>query len=1157
MNRNRLVAVRATVKGKHARLSSGCVIAPHLVLTAGHALQPQTAALAPGGAHVQVQLFGDRRLVPARVAWDGRPAGLDAAVLRIAPEHWPADAGGSPVRFGRFVTLEAGRPAHTLGFARVQGVRRPEGMETAQVSGTVSPGDGMLGERWELSVDRAPAALEASPWSGLSGAALWSGPLLCGVVTVDLAHWKHGKLEAVPLHVMLRDPELRALLHRELGSAPVAEAVELEALCEPAVPLRAPRLPSELLRPQAEVVAFTGRTDELREFAQWCEEGGGLATRLITGRGGQGKSRFARELSARLAADGWVTAQLRESDADRSELLRSLKALTTVDHRMLLVMDYAETSPELVGTVVETLEARGGHHPVRMVLIARSAGEWWEQLPGATPRSSGVLGGADTVELSDVAGSYGARVDMYRGAVTALARRLPGLRQLPEYARADWPSVARSVLAQPAADLASGSALQLQMRALLDLLTAADRQTRAAGARPRPARQQRDVQAELLDHERRYWKRTAGAWAALDGLGTGVLADAVAAATLTRADDMEHARALLGSLLGLGAEVVDALIEWLCTLYPPAEGACWGALEPDLLGEYHVALRIRDNAALLTGLLPRLTGRAAERALTVLARAAAQPACPCPDLPERVAKLVVAHPESLAVPAVVVAGRSENPGFLLDALQRLARRRDLPLDLLETLHAAVPDRSRLLGEQALGLAQRLARAHRRRLRLSGGDLALAPARAKAGLARAEHNLAVRLCSVRRWSDAVESSSRAIQLYRGLSRGDAAGYLPLMAESLGVRWGALSELGRHQEAMADCAEAVRVNRRLVADAKAARTPAESMAHRARLGQALNNLSVVLASRQLAAEALIVSQEAVRILDDLAEERPTRHHLALLAAALHNTANRIVLGFDVVSAEAADQEGLRAVTRAVLIRRRLAQVQPDAYLPGLVESLHNQALELVAHTSYQGACEVIDECLRVALQLAENQPVIHRPTLARVLRSRAVVFAAAGRRKEAVRSAVTAVLLYRRLARGPGEFDDVIQALLREIADLTLFAGASALQWLELTREADALVAEGRARTHRAWLRRTRRARARARLRQWAGIRLRVSLRPFEAELRVPPLVPVPEVDPRREDQEAFRAVLSGEELSDILTGAKAPALRDLEAMYESLGFTPLP
>ncbi|MFD7133414.1 tetratricopeptide repeat protein, partial [Streptomyces sp. NPDC059894] len=679
---------------------------------------------------------------------------------------------------------------------------------------------------------------------------------------------------------------------------------------------------------------------------------------------------------------------------------------------------------------------------------------------------------------------------------------------------------------------------------------------RAASRVPRPGREP-DVRAQLLGHERRYWKRTAGAWAELGGLGHDVLADAVATATLSRTADPQRAAELLGLLPGLaGEERIRAAAEWLHRLYPPTEASYWGALEPDLLGEYHVALRCRGNRALLGSLLPRLSGREAERALTVLARAEAQPGCPCPDLAEQVADLIVGHPDALAVPAVVVAGRSENPGFLLHALHRLVERPDLPLGLLEVLHAAVPDRSRLLGEQALDIAGRLVHAHRRRARLAGG--ALARPRVRADLARAEHNLAVRLSSVRRWTDAVERGGRAVRLYRGLARSDPGAYLPLLAESIGVRWGALFELGRYREALADCTEAVQVGRRLVADGAGTRTAAAAMPHRARLAQALSNLSVVLASRNLRVEALSAGEEAVEILEELVRDRPTRQHLALLAGALHNLANRRSPG----------QDALETVTHAVLIRRRLAQVHPDAYLPALVESLHNQALELTALNRYSAAVRVIDECLRVTLHLVEDQPTIHRPTLARVLGTRAGALSGAGSHAQAVRTAVRALLLLQDLARErPADYEQAIEAMTRYTANVAwdAYAGwdeaAGAAWWLRLHQDANRRAAVRRERERRERWRATRWRRVPEWLGRWAGIRLTVSRRHdpakpaariprFDVDLTLPPVPGTPDGDDRIRDQREFRRLLDRGGLIRVET-PKPDTMRGLSQLAEAL------
>ena len=55
--------------------------------------------------------------------------------------------------------------------------------------------------------------------------------------------------------------------------------------------------------------AIPVRAGELARLASWCE-GTGMRVRLLTGAGGQGKTRLARELTARLAATGEWAAEI-------------------------------------------------------------------------------------------------------------------------------------------------------------------------------------------------------------------------------------------------------------------------------------------------------------------------------------------------------------------------------------------------------------------------------------------------------------------------------------------------------------------------------------------------------------------------------------------------------------------------------------------------------------------------------------------------------------------------------------------------------------------------------------------------------------------------------------------------------------------------------
>jgi hypothetical protein len=758
MQGRRLVAVFAVDSTKKVKTSTGYVIANRLVLTAAHATELADKA--------EIQLIDQASPVPCTVLWNGRADDLDAALLEVDPADWPADAPAEPVRFGRLVTLQPNNPAETLGFSAAQ--RGADGeLETAHVYGHINPGDLLLSGRWVLSVSGTwPENLGSSPWRGISGAALYSSDLLCGVVVVDAPHWRHGKLHAVQMHRLLRNEKFAALLRGRLGYAPIAEAAELQSLAESATLARRPRSLPELLRPQAETVRFVGRDEQLAEFRAWCQ-GDGVTARLLVGPGGQGKTRLARELGRLLAAEGWVVAQLKD-DAR----VEDYRVLGQVSERLLLIMDYADTRPGSVAEVMRVLEEDTHKTPVRILLIARSAGEWWEQLPASASAYISLLSGAAVIRLAD---TLPARRDAYTTAASDLAA---GLYRLADYASVNWAAIARGLPAPDLSDPRLASPLTLQLRVLTDLLAA------QPGVEVRDSGQ--PVEALFLQHELRYWTRTAARRPLLAELGPDELGDAVAAATLTRAATRERAIELLGSVPGLGGveqRTKAALAGWLSDLYPAGSGSYWGALEPDRLGEYLVSARIRREPAFLAAFLTVLSTEEAVRALTVLARAAAQPVCPCPDLLAQVSALIAVRPERLAVASALVATQSENPDFLVEALSKLATRSDLSPELLERLSMAFPAQTASLAEPAVNVAGSLIHADRKAVRRSVLSGSRTRSAAEADLARACHNYAHRLMGLGRWDEAIRPAREAIRLYRRLGRRDPGQFRPLLAGSL--------------------------------------------------------------------------------------------------------------------------------------------------------------------------------------------------------------------------------------------------------------------------------------------------------------------------------------------------------------------------------------
>ncbi|MBJ6641834.1 trypsin-like peptidase domain-containing protein [Streptomyces sp. DHE7-1] len=168
MHRQRVVAV----EGARTR-GSGYVIGSRLVLTSAHVV--------PDAAETEVLRPGDGARYRASVAWRGTPGGRDdAALLSVTDPAWVPPDGAAPA-WGRLVTDRPGTPCEFAGMPEIiQRSDRPR--EVWQATGTLNPLTGRVDNRHVVNLREVPAPTPdgTSPWSGLSGAAVFSGDLLTG-----------------------------------------------------------------------------------------------------------------------------------------------------------------------------------------------------------------------------------------------------------------------------------------------------------------------------------------------------------------------------------------------------------------------------------------------------------------------------------------------------------------------------------------------------------------------------------------------------------------------------------------------------------------------------------------------------------------------------------------------------------------------------------------------------------------------------------------------------------------------------------------------------------------------------------------------------------------------------------------------------------------
>ncbi len=426
------------------------------------------------------------------------------------------------------------------------------------------------------------------------------------------------------------------------------------------LPRRSP--PSFLLRSGYKVVRFRGRERELADYVAWCKEDNDVGVRLCFAAGGQGKTRFAQELVRQFTECGWLAGRLRtHCDSE------SLAELFRLPAHVLVVVDYAETQPRCLERILKLLEEpRPDGTRLRLLLLARSPGQWWDALrAGASDPFAALLYDA-AHELPPLFERADNRESEFMTAVADFA-------EAGKY---------RSEGLVPPADIDDDRyalALTLHMSALAALL---DHQS---GWRDGEKPTHWDPATRVLDHERHYWADTAKA-EELPYARRRVLDAVMTTVTCCGAASRDEAVALLSELPDLAGEhprVLGQYADWAHQLHP---GNNWlNPLEPDLLGEYFVAQVLRDQENLVDALARApLSNEQQFQLMTILTRAAERHN----DIPAVINRVLRTGVNELWAKAAVLAAYLPDPRVLV-------------LPLLDTL--ATVDRAEILGAAALGM----------------------------------------------------------------------------------------------------------------------------------------------------------------------------------------------------------------------------------------------------------------------------------------------------------------------------------------------------------------------------------------------------------------------------------------------------------------------
>lgn len=335
--------------------------------------------------------------------------------------------------------------------------------------------------------------------------------------------------------------------------------------------------PAALLRAEFGIVPFYGRIEELETLSTWLNDSAPVGVMLVTGRGGSGKTRLAIKTCRFAKEQDYHAGFFSFSTTSSSPVL----LFHSRKEPKLVVIDYAETQRAELPGLIEAMIVAGqnGHPPLRLLLLARGAGDWWTELRTTPSVVSELLQSEARKRLrlgsvtKDEVGTY----TTYQQALKAFADELNYSHDITD----DKPTIesGREILVTHA-------------QALLKVL--------GDGETPNDEFQ---VFEFLLNRERRFWNRQLAA-RHVDTTFLPVFEKMVAAVTLQQGlSDTAHLDRLVGRVQDTHRlETVTTMKLRSVMLDTYGNGTGIDPLQPDPLGEHllthHLTREIEDLASL-------------------------------------------------------------------------------------------------------------------------------------------------------------------------------------------------------------------------------------------------------------------------------------------------------------------------------------------------------------------------------------------------------------------------------------------------------------------------------------------------------------------------------------------------------------------------------
>ena len=644
---------------------------------------------------------------------------------------------------------------------------------------------------------------------------------------------------------------------------------------------------SMLLRPESRIVHFHHLREPLRdEIIGWALNPDQLIKlRLQAGEGGAGKTRLLIEVCDQLEhSHGWRAGFVERSQSNPSGLLALLKD----GKPCLIVLDYAETRTTEIVEITRTALYSSNPPNVRIVLLAREGGDWWDHLDAAAVGDqavSAILRGIQTktgpYRMANERIGKNDRNNIFNEALQAFAEgkqiAVPQIRP---------PDLSEDLFGNP---------LFIHLAALANL-------------RGSPSVDDKELLAMAIGHERSYWRQLLSDEGMSDEM-LPALEQALALLTLCNgkltAKDAKAVLARAPRLRELDPSVRMKLFEALRRLYP-LEGGLAG-LRPDLIGETLISEALASDDEVLDAAFGQDCSREDTRsALTVLTRLGRR----VPEEQRWLRRALERNLTKISDDALHVGMETGSPmpqilKQVVDAAGRNERKQTV-----SALRVKIPNETLNLRDFKVAIL-------RHSIELLETKRTGQGAKHNIGLFEGFSGLSLALKQAGLLGEAADAARQAKHYAEITFRSDSNNDRNRLAAAFGNFGASLGDVGRFDEALAVAKKAEEIWRRLAEK--------QPDAYTADWATSLGNLGVRLSEVGRFDEALAATKKAEEIRRGLAEKQPNAY-TADWATSLGNLAN----------AQLAEEEfnnALETANGAILRILPFADRYPPIYKPWL--------------------------------------------------------------------------------------------------------------------------------------------------------------------------------------------------------------------------------